>query len=183
MLPMFLLRLGEVIYFTISNTVFQYIKLFYPKILHLKMSFSVPFLNLVSIDYGLTLSQIYLPIMPSDTEITSIPSKPWFHNLNLSRKLICSFSRLRFGHSLLPSHSFKLSLNDSPFCIFPHIPAVCDFNHILFNLPFLSAEHSRFFSLLHSHNNTPDARHIFSSQSVTAVTATISFFLNTGLLI
>lgn len=48
-----------------------------------------------------------------------ILSKPWFHSLKLSRKIIISFSRLHFGHILLPSHSFKLSLNNSPLCIFP----------------------------------------------------------------
>lgn len=46
-------------------------------------------------------------------------SKPWFHSLKLSRKIIISFSRLHFGHILLPSHYFKLSLNNSPLCIFP----------------------------------------------------------------
>jgi hypothetical protein len=70
----------------------------------------------------------------------TIPSKPWFHNLKLSRKAISSFSRLRFGHTLLPSHSFKLSLNDSPLCIFDHPPTICDINHILFKCSALHAE-------------------------------------------
>jgi hypothetical protein len=41
---------------------------------------------------------------------------PWFHNIPISRKVIISFSRLRFGYNRLPAHSLYLSLNNSPFC-------------------------------------------------------------------
>lgn len=113
----------------------------------------------------------------------NIPPNPWFHKLNLSRKVICSFSRLRFGHTLLPSHSFKLSLNDSPLCTFDHTPAICDINHILFNCPALHSERLILFSLLHSLNIPLNSFHILTSQSKTTIHATIAFILNSGLLI
>lgn len=113
----------------------------------------------------------------------TIPSKPWFHKLKLSRKAISSFSRLRFGHTLLPSHSFKLSFNDSPLCIFDHSPAICDINHILFKCPALHAERLQLFSILHSLNIPLNSHHILTSQSLPAILATIAFIANSGLLI
>ncbi|KAF0756002.1 RNase H domain-containing protein, partial [Aphis craccivora] len=52
----------------------------------------------------------YINITPN------IHKKTWFNNLHLHRSYIVQFNRLRIGHHLLPSHSFKLGLNDSPFC-------------------------------------------------------------------
>jgi hypothetical protein len=47
--------------------------------------------------------------------IPNIIRKTWFNILLLHRPYILQFNRLRIGHHLLPSHSFKLGLNDSPF--------------------------------------------------------------------
>lgn len=47
---------------------------------------------------------------------TSIPEPPWSQDLDLQRSTIVSFSRLRLGHNLLPTHSFLHSLNSSPLC-------------------------------------------------------------------
>jgi hypothetical protein len=58
--------------------------------------------------------------------IPTIPHRPWFNNLGLSRKSIVAFTRLRIGHSLLPHHAFKLSLNSSPLCTRHHADTVCD---------------------------------------------------------
>lgn len=49
-----------------------------------------------------------------------------------------------FGHTLLPFHSFKMSLNDSHLCTLRNTPAICDINHIFFNCPVLSVECSSF---------------------------------------
>ncbi|KAL4103296.1 hypothetical protein QTP88_018673 [Uroleucon formosanum] len=52
--------------------------------------------------------------------VTSIPKHPWFKDLEISRHLIVSYTRLRIGHSLLPHHSSKLNLNSSPLCTLHH---------------------------------------------------------------
>lgn len=62
----------------------------------------------------------------------SIPHNPRFLNLNLSKKIISSFSHLRLGHTLLPSHSYKLSLKDSPLCTLHATESNYDISHILF---------------------------------------------------
>jgi len=113
----------------------------------------------------------------------TIPSNSWFYKLNLSSKLICSISRLHFGHTLLPSPSLKLSLSHSPFCIYYRTPAICDIEHIFFNCPSLSSECLRLYSLLNFLNIPLNTQHIFSSQIRTVIVATISLILNSGLLI
>lgn len=112
----------------------------------------------------------------------SIPSHPWFHNLKLNRKIITSFSRLRFGHTLLPSHSYKLSLNDSPLCMFHvHDPMICDISHILFHCPSLVPQRNTLFTLIHSFNVKLDTQSILSSPNVPIITSLISFINQTGL--
>lgn len=41
----------------------------------------------------------------------SVPKRPWFYNLGISRRSIQSFCRLTTGHNLLPLHTFRPSLN------------------------------------------------------------------------
>lgn len=48
---------------------------------------------------------------------SSILSYSWFHNIPISRKIIVSYSRPRFGHNHLLAHSFYYPLYDSPYCI------------------------------------------------------------------
>jgi hypothetical protein len=69
----------------------------------------------------------------------------WFHNLNLSRKSITSFSHLHFCHTLLPSHSLKLALNDSPLCMLHNNPTVCDISHLIFSCPVYQLNGSNLF--------------------------------------
>jgi len=100
----------------------------------------------------------------------TIPPQPWCHNLNLSRKCIISFSRLRFGHTLLSSHSFELSLNE-----FLHTPSsilsidiVCafyDITHLIFNCPPLQRTHLSF--ILKSFNIPFNIQNVFSYQKKT----------------
>lgn len=48
--------------------------------------------------------------------LTIPPHLSWFYNLKFPRKIISSFSRLRFGYKLLPSHSYNLFLNIPSLC-------------------------------------------------------------------
>jgi hypothetical protein len=107
----------------------------------------------------------------------SIPSHPWFHNLKLNRNMITSFSRLRFGHTLLPSHSYKLSLNDSPLCMLhAHDPMICDISHILYHCPLLVPQRNSLFALIHSFNVPLDTQSILSSPIIPIITSLIFFF-------
>lgn len=113
----------------------------------------------------------------------SISPLPWFHNLNLSRKTISSFSRLRFGHTLLPSHSFKLSLNNSPLCTLHTDPMVCDISHLIYSCPNLSTQRDLLFSFLNFYNIPINNKNIFSTQQKNVILYILSFFNHTGFLI
>lgn len=113
----------------------------------------------------------------------TIPSQPWFHNMKLNRKTICSFSRLRLGHTLLPSHSFKLTLCDSPFCTLHISEAICDIPHILFQCPILIAERKQLYNLIKNQNVPFNSKSILSSQYSPIILSTISLFNKTGYLI
>jgi len=69
-----------------------------------------------------------------------------FPLLYLPRSTIVKFCRLRLGHYLLPYHSFRISLNSSPFCTLHTSDAYCNICHIIFSCPSLSYELSIFFS-------------------------------------
>ena len=107
----------------------------------------------------------------------------WFQNLNLSRKSIASFSRLRFGHILLPSYSFKLSLNDSSFCILHNDPMVCDITHLIFICPSLLPRSDHLLSLFNSYNIFFNTKNILSNQQKNIILNILSFFNHTGFLI
>jgi hypothetical protein len=113
----------------------------------------------------------------------TIPTLPWFHNINFSRKCITSFSRLRFGHTQLPSHSFKLSLNNSPLCTLHNDPMFCDINHLLFICPSLSTHRDHLLSILNTSNITFDLISILSNQQKNIMINIISFFNHSGFLI
>jgi hypothetical protein len=70
----------------------------------------------------------------------NILKKTWFHNLHLHRPYIVQFNRLRIGNHLLPSHSFNLGLNDSPFCKFYLNECIYNLSHILFDCPALQTK-------------------------------------------
>jgi len=114
---------------------------------------------------------------------STISLQPWFHNLDLPRKVIISFIHLRFGHTLLPAHSYKFSLNNSPHCTFHDNPVICEISHIIFNYPKLSPQRTKLLSLLNSFNipfNIPD---ILSTQQKNIITHILSFFKHSGFLI
>jgi hypothetical protein len=107
----------------------------------------------------------------------------WFHNLNLSRKSISSFSHLRFGHTLLLSHSFKLALNDSSLCTLHNDPMVCDISHLIFSCPSLSTQRVQLISRLNLSNIPFVTKNIFSVQQKYIVLYILSFLNHTGFLI
>lgn len=63
---------------------------------------------------------------------------------------VIQLNRLRIGHYLLPSHDYKLNLNDSPFCTLHLDECLCDLSHILFDCPSLSINRSHLISSLNS---------------------------------
>ena len=113
----------------------------------------------------------------------TIPCYPWFHNINISRKSITAFSRLRFGHTLLPSHSFNLSLNNSPLCTLHSNPQICDISHILFSCPNLFLERQKLISLFNLHSIPFEKKIIFSSQQPNIILSVLSLFNHSGFLI
>jgi len=66
-------------------------------------------------------------------DITTNINNIWFSKLEKHRSHIRQFNRLRIGHSLLPSHLFKLGLNDSSFCTLNLNECICDLSRILFD--------------------------------------------------
>ncbi|KAF0759666.1 RNase H domain-containing protein [Aphis craccivora] len=98
----------------------------------------------------------------------TIPTTQWFHNLDISRKCITSFSHLRFRHTRLLSHSFKLSLNDSPLCTLHNNPMVCVINHLLFIYPSLSTHRDHLLSILNTSNIPFDTKIYFLKNKKTS---------------
>jgi len=56
------------------------------------------------------------------------------------------------GHYLLPSHSYKLSLNDSPYCTKDPEEVICDLSLIILSYISLSSNHLILFNFLKSQN-------------------------------
>jgi len=114
----------------------------------------------------------------------TIPLNPWFRGLNISRHLIVAFTRLRIGHNLLPNHSFRLSLNSSPFCTLHHTDAVCDLNHLLFHCPSLHSSRLLLFSLSAALGYTrPDTKLLLNTRSPILINAITNFIISAGFLI
>ncbi|XP_025418121.1 uncharacterized protein LOC112688914 [Sipha flava] len=115
--------------------------------------------------------------------VPSISPLPWFDKSKLSRKNISSFSRLRFGHTLLPSHSFKLGLNDSPLCTRHFSPATCNITHILFNCPYISSQRESFLSQINSLNIPANPQSILSYNSQSITLSVLNLFNQAGFII
>jgi hypothetical protein len=95
--------------------------------------------------------------------IPNILKKTWFNNLKLSRLSIIQYSRLWVGHYLLPSHTYKLSLNGSPYCTKQPEEVICDLSHIIFSYPSLSCNRLVLFSFLKYQNIQLTLLYIFNS--------------------
>jgi len=116
--------------------------------------------------------------------VSSIPKHPWFKDLEISRHLIVSYTRLRIGHSLLPHHSSKLNLNSSPLCTLHHDESICDFDHILFNCPSLLTSRQLLFSFLSSLGYiSPDSNLLLNSRFTPIIRSLIQFIHTAGFLI
>ena len=106
---------------------------------------------------------------------------PWFHRLDLPRKSIVAFSRLRVGHNLLPYFAFKLNLNSVPFCPLHEEEFMGDFPHFLLSCPSLNSNRSLLLNFLATHGITnPDPFQILNSRNVYIINAIISFLLCAG---
>jgi hypothetical protein len=109
--------------------------------------------------------------------VPSILKKTWFDNLKLLRTSIIKFNRLRVGHHLLPSHSYILSLNDSPYCTKHPEEIICDLSHIIFICPSLSHNRLILFNFLKSQNIQLTPPSILNSHSETIINRILSFIL------
>jgi hypothetical protein len=117
-------------------------------------------------------------------DITSnILNNIWFSKLDLHRSHITQFNRLRIGHSLLPSHSFKLDLNDSPFCTLHLDECICDLSHILLNCPALITERLDLIKSLRSFNYPFNLHSILNTNCIFTIKCIIKFILNAGFII
>ena len=56
--------------------------------------------------------------------------KPWYDEMNVSRKYITTINRLRFGHACFPAHLFKIKINNSDLCDVCYVRS--DLNHLFF---------------------------------------------------
>jgi len=108
--------------------------------------------------------------------IFSIQKKTIKHNFNLT-------DWLRLGHHLLPSHSFKLGLNDSPFCTLHLNECICDLSHILFDCPALQTKRITLVNIFKTLNIPFNIYSILNTKSTTAIKLVISFILDAGFVI
>jgi len=107
--------------------------------------------------------------------------KIWFQGLDLSRPYIIRQNRLRVGHSLLPSHSFKLNLNNSPLCTFHDTESPCDFIHLIFECPSLGQERAKLKREIEARGTSFDTHSLLNSRAEGVIIKTIDFILETGL--
>ena len=113
----------------------------------------------------------------------NILKKTWFNNLHLHRPHIVQFNRLRIGHHLLPCHSFKLGLNDSPFCTLHLNESICDLSHILFDCPALQTKRIILVNIFKTLNIPFNIYFILNTKSNIAIKSVISFILDAGFVI
>jgi len=99
----------------------------------------------------------------------SIPSKPRFNNLNLNRKLIVSFSRLRIGHALLPPVHINYRQMTPLFALFIAPRIFANIPHLIFSCPSLLPQRQALFILINSLEINSNSRWIFSSRSVPVI--------------
>ena len=101
----------------------------------------------------------------------------------LPRYSIVQFNRLRIGHHLLPSHTYKLNLNDSPFCTLHMEECICDLSHILFDCPSLSIKRQNLITSLNSSNISFNFYSILNSNSEPIIIIFISFIQESDFII
>lgn len=82
-------------------------------------------------DLPITFASFYCSLYSSILPCT------WFHSLNITRKIIVTFSRLRFGHNRQPAQAFYLYLNDFQSCTCHGFEG--NAGHLLFHYPVLKA--------------------------------------------
>jgi hypothetical protein len=120
---------------------------------------------------------IYRDITPN------ILNNIWFSKLDLHRLHITQFNILRIGHSLLSSHSFKLGLNDSPFCTLHLDECTYDLSHILFDCPALITEHLDLIKSLRSFNCPFNLHSILNTNCIFTIKCIIKFILDVDFII
>ena len=112
----------------------------------------------------------------------NIPSQPWFQSLKMSRATITKYTRLRTGHSLLPHHSFKLGLNNSPYCPLPNCSGeYCDFQHLLLNCSSLSIQRTTLKNLFSTLDINFSLINALSTKNIMLIIHTLNFIKQTGL--
>jgi len=109
--------------------------------------------------------------------VSIIPMHSLFKDLDLSKRLIVSFSCLRIGHT------YKLNLNSSPLCTRYQEQFICDFEHIIFNCPFLLSSRLLLFSLLSSLVYIAPESGLLNSCSTPIIHSIINFIHSAGFLI
>jgi hypothetical protein len=107
----------------------------------------------------------------------------WFKNLDLQRSQIIQFNRLCIGHSLLPSHSFNLGLNNSSLCTLHLIECICDLPHILFTYPTLISERQALINSLRSLNCSFNLHSILNINCTITIKIIIRLILDASFII
>lgn len=78
----------------------------------------------------------------------SLQILPYPRFINLPKSTIIKFVRFRLRHHVLPTHSYRLSLNSSPFCTRHFNEVNCNICYILFHCSFLMKKQIIFFFLI-----------------------------------
>lgn len=115
--------------------------------------------------------------------VPNIINNIWFKNVLLPRAFIVQFNRLRIGHYLLPSHAYKLNLNDSPFCTLHMEEYICDLSQILFDCPSLTIKRQNLVNSLNSLKVSFNLHSILNSKSELVIVNIISFIQEAGFII
>lgn len=114
--------------------------------------------------------------------VSSVSCDAWFTKLPISRTIISKYYRLRLGHNTLPSHSFKLSLNNCSACIFLKCMGfLCDFHYIVSYCPALNKEREDLRDVWISLHINMNPTNLLSSNLIHIIQSVIGFIHNTGL--
>lgn len=105
-----------------------------------------------------------------------IKKKTWFHDLNLSRKEITTYSRMRIGHCIIPAHLYKIGIRDSPNCDCGELGSL---NHIIFECNLHSQNSNRLYTLLSQNNESPMSINTILANPTTDNVKNILKFLDT----
>ncbi|KAL4154598.1 hypothetical protein QTP88_000455 [Uroleucon formosanum] len=113
----------------------------------------------------------------------SLSPIPWSDFTPLLRHHIFNLWSAYWRHYLLPSHAYKLNLNDSAFCNLHMEEYICDLSQILFDCPSLSIKRQ---NLVNSHNSLKvsfNLHSILNSKSELVIVNIISFIQEAGFII